>query len=183
MFAQRGFYGTSIASIAQELGLTKQALIHYFGTKEQLYGEVLKQMAIDLAGTVEKSSESSDSPAEQLEALFVRIYEGTVRRPDDNLLLMRELMDNPVRANDAQKWYLTEYLRSIVTLFQAAAGEAKLDEPIALARIYSIFGAINYFAVSKLTLRRMFGEDIFNALEAHYTVEVRRLVRAAVSGT
>jgi AcrR family transcriptional regulator len=40
-FAQRGFYGASIAAIAEELGLTKQALIHHFGTKERLYGEVL----------------------------------------------------------------------------------------------------------------------------------------------
>ena len=40
LFAERGFYGVSIAAIASELGLTKQALLHHFGSKEKLYGEV-----------------------------------------------------------------------------------------------------------------------------------------------
>ena len=30
LFAERGFYGVSIAAIAEQLGLTKQALLHHF---------------------------------------------------------------------------------------------------------------------------------------------------------
>ena len=44
-FAQKGFYGASIASIADELCLTKQALLHHFGSKEKLYGEVLQSIS------------------------------------------------------------------------------------------------------------------------------------------
>jgi|TARA_B110000902_G_scaffold254449_1_gene318496 AcrR family transcriptional regulator len=40
-FTENGFDRTSIASIADELGLTKQALLHHFGPKKNLYGEVL----------------------------------------------------------------------------------------------------------------------------------------------
>ena len=49
LFAERGFYGVSIASIANEHGLTKQALLHHFSSKEKLYGEVLKEIADDFA--------------------------------------------------------------------------------------------------------------------------------------
>ena len=32
LFAGKGFYGASLANIADELGLTKQALLHHFGS-------------------------------------------------------------------------------------------------------------------------------------------------------
>ena len=44
-FAERGFYGASIAQIAGELDLTKQALLYYFKRKEDLYAEVLKRIS------------------------------------------------------------------------------------------------------------------------------------------
>ena len=45
LFAARGFYGTSLAAISDDLGLTKQALLHHFGSKEKLYGEVLARIS------------------------------------------------------------------------------------------------------------------------------------------
>ena len=42
LFAEKGFYGVSIAAISSELDLTKQALLHHFGSKEKLYGLVLE---------------------------------------------------------------------------------------------------------------------------------------------
>ena len=44
LFAERGFYGVSIAAIANELGLTKQALLHHFGSKGKRDGEGLKRV-------------------------------------------------------------------------------------------------------------------------------------------
>ena len=41
LFAERGFYGVSIAAIASEVGFTKQGLLHYFNSKEKLYGSIL----------------------------------------------------------------------------------------------------------------------------------------------
>ena len=54
-FAERGFYGTSIAAIAEELGLTKQALLHHFGTKEKLYGDVLEEISARVMETLKAS--------------------------------------------------------------------------------------------------------------------------------
>lgn len=62
LFAERGFYGVSIAQIAAELGLTKQALLHHFGTKERLYGLVLEQIAGELAGLKASSEPGPTRP-------------------------------------------------------------------------------------------------------------------------
>ena len=48
LFASAGFHGASLANIADALGLTKQALLHHFGAKEKLYGEVLVREVLDI---------------------------------------------------------------------------------------------------------------------------------------
>ena len=44
-FAERGFHGVTLAALADDAGVTKQALLHFFPTKERLYGEVLARLA------------------------------------------------------------------------------------------------------------------------------------------
>ncbi|GLW96515.1 TetR/AcrR family transcriptional regulator [Microtetraspora sp. NBRC 16547] len=41
VFAERGYTGASIASIAERVGLTQQGVLHYFPSKDRLLAEVL----------------------------------------------------------------------------------------------------------------------------------------------
>ena len=41
LFAEKGFYGTSIRDLAEGLGIAKSSLLHHFPTKEKLYAAVL----------------------------------------------------------------------------------------------------------------------------------------------
>ena len=63
LFAEKGFYGASIAAIAEELGLTKQALLHHFGNKEKLYGEVLQRLSGELLEATRAIVAAAPSPA------------------------------------------------------------------------------------------------------------------------
>ncbi|GIG71093.1 TetR/AcrR family transcriptional regulator [Phytomonospora endophytica] len=42
LFAERGYRGASLATIAEKAGLTQQGLLHYFPSKERLLTEVLR---------------------------------------------------------------------------------------------------------------------------------------------
>src|SRR5688572_32832596 len=44
LFAARGFDATPLQAIADELGVTKQAILHHFGTKEKLRDAVFEAM-------------------------------------------------------------------------------------------------------------------------------------------
>jgi len=178
LFAERGFYGTSIAAIATELGLTKQALIHHFGTKERLYGEVLAGVAAHLAGVVERARASDPDPARQLEALLLAVYEGLFVRPENTQLMMRELLDNRARAEKARSWYMRDFLDALTAMARKAA---RVGETEALARVYLIIGAMNYFVISQPTLRQMYGKPGFAALKEQAPEEIRRLIRASFS--
>ena len=41
LFAERGFEGTSIAAVGEHAGISKQNLLYYFPTKQDLYRRVL----------------------------------------------------------------------------------------------------------------------------------------------
>jgi AcrR family transcriptional regulator len=183
LFAERGFYGTSIASIATELNLTKQALIHHFGTKERLYGEVLAQLADRLSNVVAKVRSTYPDPERQLEELLLNLYSNTLEHPDDTQLLMRELLDNKGRAKQAHSWYLKDFLKAVVSMVRKTPSSRALTEAEALARVYLILGAISFFAVSQPTLRQMYDRRAFSALKDQFPLEVRRVVRESFAGS
>ena len=178
IFAERGFYGTSIAAIADATPFTKQALLHHFGSKEKLYAEVLKRISDRLMGELEEVRERFEGPRERLEETFVEFYRTSLVHRDDTQLLMRELLDNKRRAETSRTWYLKPFLEIL--------GEMVLDDPAtnihsrhtAISVVYQILGAINYFAVSEPTLMQMFGKKDYSKLDACYEDELRKLIAA-----
>ncbi|MFB2587041.1 TetR/AcrR family transcriptional regulator [Herbiconiux liukaitaii] len=55
-FAARGFYATSVASIARSAGVSKSTLLHHYGSKNDLLIAVLTELDELLAGGVEPAS-------------------------------------------------------------------------------------------------------------------------------
>ena len=177
LFAEKGFYGASIATIARELGLTKQALLHHFGNKEKLYGEVLRQISDQLLGVTRGILDSDRAPADKLVELVLAQYHAQVGDQDSARLIMRELLDNEQRAEKAGNWYLKPYLEQLVDTAQAVESLGDLDRPRALALIYQLLGAAHYFAVSQPTLANMFGAPLMAQSRDVFEEELRTLIR------
>ncbi len=182
LFAERGFYGVSIAAVADELGLTKQALLHHFGSKEKLYAEVLQHISGALLTRTREIVAQATEPAARLEELVLAQYREQMSDQHAARLIMRELLDNEQRAARAGNWYLKPYLDLLVdTLLQIDALRG-IGAERALAVIYQFLGAAHYFAVSQPTLRRMYGAGPFAATRDAYEEELRALIRIRLSG-
>ena len=175
-FADRGFYGVSIASIAETLGLTKQALLHHFGSKEKLYGEVLRKISDRLMAELDAIHQRTADAQERMEITFVEICRSSMRHSDDTQLLMRELLDNKRRAETARTWYLKPFLETLTAMVIEAA--PSIAGVTATALVYQVLGAINYFAVSQATLGQMYGKRHYADLAKDYENELRALIRA-----
>lgn len=181
LFAERGFYGASMAAIASELGLTKQALIHHFGSKEKLYGEVMRRISDQLlSATIQAAAERTESESE-LESFLVAFYASGEDRREQNQLIMRELLDNRQRAESAHSWYLKSFLDALVAMIRRAPGWESASSEDALASVYQLLGAIHYFAISEPTLSRMFGKRPYQRLEDAYPTRLRVLVRGCLA--
>ena len=176
LFAERGFYGTSIAAIAEELGLTKQALLHHFGTKEKLYGDVLEQISARVMETLEASRSAAQSPDDQMAEFCTQFCDYVIENKLDTQLLMRELLDNRRRAEAAANWYLKPFLDDLVALARKTKRWRASSNAEALAGVYQFLGAINYFAVSEPTLTRMYGQTEYARVSKSFPSEARRLV-------
>lgn len=180
-FAERGFYGASIAQIAGELELTKQALLYYFKRKEDLYAEVLRRISERLMAALRSSVDRDKTPAQRFEDMILGVYKVSCAHPMGTRVLMRELLENQERAEKAESWYLRPFLDQIVETLDEVEGLSALPRWRKFAGIYQILGAIEYFAISRPTLTRMYGAAEFDAIRAAYPDELRGQVRRLIA--
>jgi TetR/AcrR family transcriptional regulator len=95
LFASRGFGGTSLQAIADQVGVTKQTLLYYYPSKEELRNAVLDSLIEhwrsrlpEMLLTVTAGNQSYDALLQELVTFFQS-------NSDRATLLARELLDNP----------------------------------------------------------------------------------------
>ena len=184
LFAERGFYGVSIAAIASEVGFTKQGLLHYFNSKEKLYGAILQRISDDFQDHQREALQASEDPAERLEKFYAALAEPTETNVQRTRLLMRELLDNNERAAKAENWYLRPFLDRLISMVKDVNKSEKLSDAEALAYGYQLLGAVNYFLISTSTLKAMYGAKFIEAISTDFIKNLNRLINQGLnSGT
>lgn len=180
-FAEKGFYGASIAQVAGELGLTKQALLYHFKRKEDLYGEVLRQISDRLLRFVRTSARRDDPPAQQFENIMLGMYAMSRESPTDTRILVREMLDNQSRAETAKDWYLLPFLAEIVAVVRRISGFEDAEEATIFCMVYQLLGSIEYFSISTATLRRMYGDAAYEGYTHEFPMELRNQVHRLIA--
>jgi AcrR family transcriptional regulator len=74
VFAERGFYGVSMSELAEAAGVTKPVLYQHFGSKRDLYLELLDDVGARLLDDITKATVSADGPRQQVEAGFAAYF-------------------------------------------------------------------------------------------------------------
>lgn len=181
LFAERGFYGVSIAAIADQLGLTKQALLHHFGSKEKLYGEVLRRISSRFDGIKTEPAATPEEATFALKTFLLQLRRSREEGTERTRLLMRELLDNKRRADAAGTWYLKPFLERLVAMVKATPNWRDASEAEALALVYQLLGAMNYYDISEPTLTGIFGSKAYAELDAVFPQQFERLIDAALA--
>jgi AcrR family transcriptional regulator len=70
VFGERGFHDTSMNDIAEAAGVTKPVLYQHFGSKRELFLEVLREVGGRLRDAVGKATAAATSPHQQVEDGF-----------------------------------------------------------------------------------------------------------------
>ena len=66
LFAERGFAGTAREEIVERAGVTRGALHHHFGTKQDLFAAVFEELEAELAARIATAAMAGDDPRDQL---------------------------------------------------------------------------------------------------------------------
>ncbi|MGX2998105.1 TetR/AcrR family transcriptional regulator [Streptomyces sp. JNUCC 64] len=148
LFADRGYDRTSVQDIVEAAGVTKGALYHYFGSKEDLLQEIyartlrLMQERLDAVA-------SSDAPVEaRLRQAAADVVVLTLENLDDAVIFQRsthQLSPGKLRRVRAQRRRYHERFRALVEEGQAT-GVFSTETPADLVVDYH-FGSVHHLPV------------------------------------
>ena len=167
--------------IASEVGFTKQGLLHYFNTKEKLYGAILQRISDDFQDQQNEAEQDSEEPIENLKQFYAILAQPTKTNTRRTRLLMRELLDNKARATNAENWYLKGFLERLIGMVKAIEGLQTLSDEEALIFAYQLLGAVNFFIVSPVTLGKIFGEAALNEMNKNFSETLAILIEARIN--
>ena len=166
-FADRGYTGTSLASIAASLNLTKQALLHHFGSKAHLHASVLARVSDRLIHAI--TDPTNATPVQRLTTCCDRLSAQALTHPADIQLLMQPPADNNAGTMPADP-----VLRHLMTLVQALPKWRAMPEPQALAIACQLLGAVVVLAQTTDAARAIVGDAQIAELRDIWPGELRR---------
>lgn len=173
LFADKGFHGTSLAAVAAELGVTKQALLHFFKTKAALYAAVLAALSDRLVALLERTEGAT--PEARVAAFFERVARQGAERPQDPRLVVRALLDDD---GVGEVRPLRPFLEAMIALLRETEAWADASDAEALSAMYLHLGAAQYLAISAETLRSTFGATLWDEMSDRLPAMLHRAVQA-----
>ena len=94
-FAERGFAGTSLQTIADEVGISKPSLLYHYPSKEALRRAVLDELFEHWRQTLPRLLEHVTSGEARFDALTDELIRFFRSDPNRARLIVREFMDRP----------------------------------------------------------------------------------------
>lgn len=176
LFATNGFAGTGLRNIAAGAGVTIATLSYHFGSKQRLYGEVLARVADSIAPYLPDAPGGEATPA-ALAAMIERFLDWALDHRPYARLLLRELLENPGRAQKARRWHLLPLIEAYAAAVRAGqrSGDIGAADPEMVA--FYVTGAITHFSASTVTIQHMLALDS----EAEAVRRFRATLRADVA--
>lgn len=91
-FAQQGFAGTSLNDIAAGVGIKRPSLLHYFGSKEEIYTQVLATALTEWAQRVAAATEPGLEGWEPVDAVLEASFKFFAANPEVVRIFRREAL-------------------------------------------------------------------------------------------
>lgn len=142
MFAERGFDGTSIATIAQKCGVSKALLYHYYDSKEALLFDMLHSHCNLLVQTAEQAVDSETKPKDQLNKFVKELMHLYMDSRDKHIVLLNNLHCLPTE----QQTEIKKLERRVIEIVKNLLSQLKpeMSEPIKSSLAMYLMGAINW---------------------------------------
>jgi AcrR family transcriptional regulator len=91
LFARHGFEGTSVQDIVDAAGVTKGAMYHYYGSKDDLLYEVYHQLLTMQTAHLDEIASGPGTAEERLRAAAADVVITSLENLDDGIVFFRSL--------------------------------------------------------------------------------------------
>src|SRR5215469_9985258 len=121
VFAADGYERTTIRGVASAAGVDAGLVMHYFGSKQELFKRVIDEAPVP---------EVSGTPGQAAEQILAALASRLVNEPVASLTLLRSMLTNP-EARTAASAAVTRYQAEISQEILAALASRLVNEPVA----------------------------------------------------
>lgn len=142
LFSQKGFAGTSIATIAKLCNTSKALIYHYFQSKETLLFDMLHSHCSLLLATAHDTIRREGSPEQKLCTLLDLFMDIYVSSRDKHVVLLNDIH----WLSAEQQTEIRDLQRQVVRVFRDLITQIRpdLEEKTRLALSMSVLGSLNW---------------------------------------
>ncbi|MEW6614069.1 MAG: TetR/AcrR family transcriptional regulator [Thermodesulfobacteriota bacterium] len=124
LFYEKGYQSTSMNDLANEMGLSKSAIYHYFRSKEEILVEIYEKTITDATNELSKLATSDKSTIDKLrEAIINQIEHIMIERQSMLKIFFQEEEQLPDKFHKSIKKRKREYNRLIEGIFTEGISE------------------------------------------------------------
>jgi AcrR family transcriptional regulator len=148
LFAERGYDRTSVQEIVEAAGVTKGALYHYFGSKDDLLQEIYARV-LRLQTERLRSIAALDRPvAERLRLAAADVVVSSIENLDDTKIFFRSMHQLPADRQQAVRAERRAYHLMFRSLIEEGRAEGVFrSEPEPDLVVDFFFGSVHHLAV------------------------------------
>ena len=178
-FARHGFKGTSMNTIAQNVGLPKANLHYYFSNKLGLYQAVLVNI-LELWDNTFNNLNVDDDPAIALAGYIRAKMEFSRRHPKASRIYAMEVISggehlSQMLNQDYQTWF-----RGRAAVFEAWSAAGKMDPVDPVHLIFLLWGSTQHYADFASQICRVTGRS--RLVKADYEEAADQLIAIILKG-
>ncbi len=177
LFAAHGTDGTAIQDVADVVGVTKPAVLHYFPSKEHLRLAVLDQILAHWGEALPKLLLAATASEDRFDAVFGELQRFFAADPDRARVLLRETLDRSGDAKRVLDASIRPWLDAIAGYIKSgqAAGRhfAEVDAEVYVVHIAQL---VVMAAATATVTRSLVGSDA----HARYDKELARIAKASL---
>lgn len=145
-FAECGYEGTSIATIAERAGLSKQNLMYYFPTKQALYQRVLDNVLDDWLARMATLADPGKEPGDVLRAYVRAKLQYSREQPLASRVYAMEVISGAKLYADQIRRRVIPLLRADIAVFERWIAEGKIAPVNATHLLFSIWAMTQTYA-------------------------------------
>jgi TetR/AcrR family transcriptional regulator len=146
LFAECGFEGTAIATVAERAGLSKQNLMYYFPTKQALYQRVLDNVLDDWLERMASLADASKDPGDVLRAYVRAKLEFSREQPLASRVYAMEVIGGAKLYGEQIRRRVIPLLRADIAVFERWIAEGKIAPVNATHLLFAVWAMTQSYA-------------------------------------
>ena len=146
LFAECGFEGSSIATVAERAGLSKQNLMYYFPTKQALYQRVLDNVLDDWLERMASLADARKDPGDVLRSYIRAKLAFSREQPLASRVYAMEVIGGAKLYGEQIRRRVVPLLRADIAVFERWIAEGKIASVNATHLLFAVWAMTQSYA-------------------------------------